>query len=67
MEILVNNEHCELPASGFLEEALIHLKMESRKGIAVSVNQQIIPRIKWKETILNEGDKIVIIEASQGG
>lgn len=39
----------------------------STKGIAIAVNNEVIPRLDWEETILKEHDKITIIKATQGG
>ena len=36
-------------------------------GIAVAVNRKIIPRQLWEQTLLSEGDSIVIIKAVYGG
>ena len=58
-EKLVSNE-TELQA--LLEEIDI-----SQKGIAVAVNGEVIMRAAWKETQIQENDKITIIKATQGG
>ena len=36
-------------------------------GIAVAVNRKIISRQLWEQTLLSEGDSIVIIKAVYGG
>ncbi len=36
-------------------------------GIAIAVNNQVIPRSQWEAFLLAEGDKITIIRATQGG
>ncbi|WP_309762557.1 sulfur carrier protein ThiS [Chryseobacterium sp. SORGH_AS_1175] len=38
-----------------------------RKGIAIALNNRIIPQAFWKETLLVEKDSILIITATQGG
>ena len=37
------------------------------KGIAIAVNEQIIPRHRWNEIYPEEEDRIEIIHAAQGG
>jgi sulfur carrier protein len=67
MTICVNNEKQDVNPDVSLQVVLSAMGMDSRKGIAVSLNQRIIPRGKWELEIIREQDEIVIIEASQGG
>jgi sulfur carrier protein len=67
MAILVNNAECDFISGQSLKDMLVSMKLESKKGIAVSVNQRIIPRANWEQEKLKEDDQVVIIEASQGG
>ena len=39
----------------------------SDRGIAVAVNQEVVPRREWASTPLRPGDRIEIITAVQGG
>ena len=41
--------------------------IQDQKGIAVAVNNIVVPRTEWQNRILNENDKITIIRATQGG
>lgn len=38
-----------------------------QQGIAVALNNQILPRALWPETQLHDGDIIEVITAMQGG
>jgi sulfur carrier protein len=38
-----------------------------RRGLAVAVNQQVVPREEYPKVTLKDGDRIEIIEAVQGG
>ena len=49
---------------GALLEAL---EIEGGKGVAVAVNDQVVPRSRWVSTGLDEGDRVEIIRATQGG
>jgi len=40
---------------------------ENSTGVAVAVNSNVIPRSKWDEVRLADGDKIEVINAVQGG
>jgi sulfur carrier protein len=67
MTVLINNETHAATADTSLFHILKKIKMEERKGIAVAVNNAIVPRTNWNQYALKENDAITIIEASQGG
>lgn len=37
------------------------------KGLAVALNQTVVPRSRWNEQQVNEGDEIDLLVAVQGG
>ncbi len=43
------------------------LKGKEPKGIAVALNETIIPKQKWESVLLNENDEVEIVHAVQGG
>lgn len=65
--VFVNNKSCVLVANASLNMALEQNGINSQKGIAVAVNNAVVPRAEWKNRILNENDKVTIIRATQGG
>jgi sulfur carrier protein len=38
-----------------------------RRGVAVAVNEEVVPRSAWDATELAAGDRIEILRAAQGG
>lgn len=66
MIIKVNNKEMELSSQASLLQLAETLQMPD-KGVAVAVNNQMIPRTKWSETILQENDQVVVIKAACGG
>jgi sulfur carrier protein len=38
-----------------------------QSGVAVALNETIIPRSQWGNYQLSENDEILVIEAAQGG
>lgn len=36
-------------------------------GTAVALNGEVLPRARWAETALNEGDRLEVLTAVQGG
>ena len=40
---------------------------KGRKGVAVAVNDEVVPRSRWDATALRDHDRVEILTASQGG
>ena len=40
---------------------------KGRKGVAVAVNDEVVPRSRWDYTALRDHDRVEILTASQGG
>ncbi|AWW28680.1 thiamine biosynthesis protein ThiS [Echinicola strongylocentroti] len=53
----------ELSLSGMLQQQQI----DASRGMAVAVNDQVIPKSNWDNYHLSENDQILIIKATQGG
>ncbi|SFK63235.1 sulfur carrier protein ThiS [Methylorubrum salsuginis] len=70
MRLTVNGEACEREASDlaalFAAEAE-ERGIESPEGIAIAVNGRVVRRAAWGQTTINEGDRIEIVRAMQGG
>ncbi|MGZ3862400.1 MAG: sulfur carrier protein ThiS [Bacteroidia bacterium] len=66
-KVYVNNTLCTLDKDATLFVALEQNGVHSQKGIAVAVNNSVVPKTEWQTKILNENDKITIIKATQGG
>ncbi len=48
-------------------QTLIESQGINTKGIAIAVNNKIISRDKWSLTTLEDGAKIMVIQATYGG
>lgn len=66
MQIVVNDDALTLESSMTLTDVLEQLSRHL-PGTALAVNQQIIPRDRWADYILQEGDELVIFQAIAGG
>lgn len=68
MQVEINGEALAIPEGSSLEQALkIAGVPVERKGIAVAVNESVKPRAVWPVLFLDAGDKILVIQARQGG
>ena len=66
MQIIVNNKAMELAEESTLSTLAETLRLPE-KGVAVAVNNQMIPREEWSETRLQEQAQVVVIKAACGG
>ena len=64
--IYINNKQQEVEESQSVKKLLEDLQLQ-RKGIAVALNEIVIPKCDWKEQIVQEGDHLTIVRAVQGG
>lgn len=68
MLLTVNGKEVEVPDKElFIPEILSHQSIHDHKGLAVAINNAIVPREQWSVSSIKENDKIVIIRATQGG
>ncbi|PTN04344.1 sulfur carrier protein ThiS [Mangrovibacterium marinum] len=67
MHVIVNQQAMELPDSASVPDLLSALQINSIKGIALAVNDQIVRREHWNDFRFSSNDNILIIKATQGG
>ena len=65
MRVIVNGEHREIAAS-HIDALLSELDYEGTH-FAIALNFDVVPRSRWAETPLKNGDEIEIITPRQGG
>jgi sulfur carrier protein len=65
MRVIVNGEAREI-ASARVDALLGELEYEGRH-FAIALNFDVLPRSRWAETPLKNGDEIEIITPRQGG
>lgn len=65
MRLIVNGEPKEIAARSV--EALLGELDYAGTHLAVAVNHDVVPRSKWAEVALRDGDKVEIITPRQGG
>nr|WP_321450609.1 sulfur carrier protein ThiS [uncultured Carboxylicivirga sp.] len=67
MNITVNGQEQIFSESKTVLDVLTNLNQHYQGGIAVALNDCVVPKRKWETSQLSDGDKILIIKASQGG
>lgn len=48
-------------------EALVAELTAARRGVAVAVNGEVVPRSAWSGALLRDGDRVEVLTAAQGG
>ncbi len=68
MELKINNETKQFQLDSLTVQALLDLEIPLKQnGIAVAINNTVIPKSNWDSHCLLETDDILIISATQGG
>jgi sulfur carrier protein len=65
--IFVNDQPHGLGAIATLAGLLGDLGLAGRKGVAAAVNGEVVPRASWESRPLAQGDRVLVIRATQGG
>jgi sulfur carrier protein len=67
MEVHVNNKLYAVQPGTTIAALLQFIQLPAQKGIAVAVNNQVIPKASWENQPLLASDHVTIIRATQGG
>jgi sulfur carrier protein len=65
-EIIVNGEPTPLEQAT-LAELVAHRANPAARGIAVALNDAVVPRRAWPATRLKPGDRVEIVKVMVGG
>jgi sulfur carrier protein len=66
VNVLVNGKPTELEGGATVASVLASLDLPDR-GVAVAVDAEVVPRGEWPEHELNEGARVEVLRAIQGG
>jgi sulfur carrier protein len=67
MEIHINQNTYNFDASKTIDEVLEALDLPRHKGVAIAVNNAVVPQHQWASYDLKDADKVLLIKASAGG
>lgn len=67
MEVQVNKKSQQAEEGATLRQLLNELGFEETRGLAVAINDLVVPKVQWTEYQLQPKDNITIIRATQGG
>jgi sulfur carrier protein len=64
----LNGDRVELDEGASVADAVAAAGADSgRRGVAVAVDGEVVPRSEWEGTRLRGGQKVEVVEAIQGG
>lgn len=66
ISILLNGEHREVPAEVDLDK-LLELFSLPKQRVAIELNNAVVRRADWRETIVCDDDKIEVVHFVGGG
>ena len=66
MRILFNDEPMQC-ADNLTLSALLPQLNQGQPGTALALNEQIVPRDRWDQHILQDGDRILLFQVIAGG
>ena len=67
MRVILNGRDHGLPDGATVDAAVAASGAPSRRGVAVAVDGEVVPRGSWTTTELREGQKVEVLQAVQGG
>ncbi|GGH77100.1 sulfur carrier protein [Filimonas zeae] len=69
MQVQINHQSFSLPEGqpASVTQLLQQAGFTGQTGIALAVNNKVVPRHLWPFHLLQQGDSITLISATQGG
>lgn len=67
MRVVVNGEPRELRDGATVDDAVDAAGPESHAGVAVAVDGEVVPRSRWTDQALADGQQVEVLRAVQGG
>jgi len=67
MNIQINNEQRVIPEGANVQEVVVSILQLNPSGMAIAINDSIVPRHLWETSHLQTNDRMLVIKASKGG
>ena len=68
MRVLLNGAERELADGATVQAAVDALELPAAgHGVAVAVDAEVVPRTQWQEHTLQDGARVEVLRAIQGG
>ena len=67
MKVFVNDDSREVKGESTVGSLLDEIELNDLAGWAVAVNERVIARDEAADYELSEGDRVILVQATQGG
>jgi sulfur carrier protein len=68
MNVVLNGESRQLDEGATVREAVTATGAPSEgRGVAVALDGEVVPRRRWDDVPLQEGQRVEVVQAVQGG
>ncbi len=67
MIAIVNGREMTLSEGTRLQDVLLQFNPGGTRGVAIALNGEVVPRAKWSEISVREGDRLEVLRAVGGG
>jgi sulfur carrier protein len=67
IRISLNDEQRTFGVTTSIADLARELGVGGRKGVAIAINDTVVPRANWATHRLADGDRVLVIRATQGG
>jgi sulfur carrier protein len=67
LKLWINGDEAELTDGRGVDEVLSKLQIPDSRGVAIAVDGEVVPRGKWSDIQLKEGQRVEVVRAVQGG
>ncbi len=68
MKVTINGNDTDLEPGASVQAAVNSLDLPAQgRGVAVAVDAEVVPRGQWEVTLLEEGSRVEVLRAIQGG
>ena len=67
MRVVLNGEERDLRERASVRDAVAATGAAEGRGVAVALDGEVVPRGRWDEVTLGEGQRVEVVRAVQGG
>jgi len=65
--VTVNGARTQVDVGATVADVVQALDVTARRGVAVAVGGEVVPRGQWERRVLDDGERVEVVQAIQGG
>jgi thiazole synthase len=67
MQLIINQQPCDFPSEALDVPTLLASRGVTEDAVALAVNGQVVPKRKWPDVTLADGDQVELVKVVAGG